>query len=420
MATDTVKTERKSQLKRSGIELLGAPDFFHCLLDAVRRGGLVGEKRNALALYIVGLSALLDRPLNAIVKGTSSSGKNYLVTRVLRLLPESAVREITSSSKTAWNYGEQDFCHRVVYLQERNDAAGAIHPVRLLISEGRLVRIVTANKGGVLVTKTHVAEGPIASISTTTRDRIEIDDETRHVSLWVDESEEQTRQVIDQYLVRESPLTDDELKTWHDAYDLIAGRARARTPITIPDWFPIMAKQVYDGSVTVRRYFPAFVEACRTICLIRSFERGRKQSKDSKLELEFADFAIAALIFDGVFVQSLQRHEGSALETRKAVKVVSDSRDGKPVQAEDLTEEFGISLDRTYRRLREAAQAGTIRQVNAPEKDNRKFFLPAPPPRFIPDPRKLFPELKGVGGTVRFVHPITGEWVTYSRRKPAG
>jgi hypothetical protein len=267
----------------------------------------------------------------------------------------------------------------------------------------------------VLVTKRHVAEGPIASISTTTRDRIEIDDETRHVSLWVDESEQQTRRVIDQYLVRESPLTDDELKAWHEAYCLI--EKRARTPITIPDWFPIMAKQVYDGSVTVRRYFPAFVEACRTICLIRSFERGRKQSKDGKLELEFADFAIAALIFDGVFVQSLNRHEGSPLETRKAVKVASDSRDGKPVQAEDLAEELGTSLDQAYRRLREADAAGCIRRVNSPEKDNRKFYLPSAQPRFIPDPEKVFGNLEDAGDEVRFVNPLTGQWVTYSRRK---
>ena len=116
--------QRADQLKSSATELLRAPNFFRRLLLTLRQLGLVGEERNALVLYIVAISSLLDRPINTIVKGSSSSGKNFLVNHVLKLLPKSAVREITSGSKTAWNYGEDDFCHKVVYLQERNDAAG--------------------------------------------------------------------------------------------------------------------------------------------------------------------------------------------------------------------------------------------------------------------------------------------------------
>jgi len=150
--------------------------------DAVRRIGVVGETRNALAIFIVAMSSLLERPLNALIKGVSSSGKNFLVSLVLRLFPASAIREISSSSRTAWNYSADEFRHRVVYLQERNDAAGAVHPVRLLISEGKLVRITSVREGGRWVSKEFVAEGPISAISTTTLNRLEIDDETRHIS----------------------------------------------------------------------------------------------------------------------------------------------------------------------------------------------------------------------------------------------
>ncbi len=415
MKTRTAEADN-SGLMRDATELLKAPDFFQRLLDAVRRGGLVGEKRNASVLYVVGLSSLLDRPLNAIVKGISSSGKNFLVSRVLRLFPESAVREITSSSKTAWNYGANDFCHRVVYLQERNDAAGAVHPVRLLISEGRLVRIVTEFKGGVLVTKRYVAEGPIASISTTTWDRIEIDDETRHLSLWIDESDQQTRRVIDQYLLRESPLTEDELKTWHKAYCLVA--ERAGTPITIPDWFRIMAKQVYDGSVTVRRYFPAFVEACRTICLLRSFQGQRDNSPGSTgIEVTFADFAIAAILFEDVFVESLHRHADKNLSTRVAVVEISEANGGNPVAAPDLARHLAISEDRAYARLRKASEDGVIRRVNKPEKGNRKLFLPVPLPRFVPNPSVVLGDIPEIPTPVEFVHPLTGQRMQLRRTK---
>jgi hypothetical protein len=87
-----------------------------------------------------------------------------------------------------------------VYLQERNEAAGNVHPIRLLISEGKLIRIVPGFEHGKRVTKKYVARGPVAAISTTTKNLLEIDDETRHISIWVDESKEQTREIVRSYI----------------------------------------------------------------------------------------------------------------------------------------------------------------------------------------------------------------------------
>jgi len=169
----------KEELKASALQLLSSPDFFGKFLEAMERSEVVGEERNAEVLFIVGISRLLPKPINLIIKGPSSAGKNHLASRVLSLFPEDTVHELTSSSALAWNYAGDDFRHRIVYLQERNDSSGAIHPARLLISEGRLVRKVTVTSGNTRTTKTFVAEGPIASVSTTTKNQLEIDDETR-------------------------------------------------------------------------------------------------------------------------------------------------------------------------------------------------------------------------------------------------
>lgn len=196
---------RLSQAERKGAEkearkLLRSSRFFNEFLLAIKKVGLVGEELNALVILIVAVSRLLPRPLNLFVKGHSSAGKNWLVTRVLRLMPKSAVAEITSASDKAWHYSQSDFRHRVVYVQERNDAAGTVHPIRLLISEGKLIRIVTGFENGKRVTKKYIARGPVAAISTTTKNRLEIDDETRHISIWVDESKEQTRRIVRSYI----------------------------------------------------------------------------------------------------------------------------------------------------------------------------------------------------------------------------
>jgi hypothetical protein len=304
------------EAEREARRLLRSPRLFNEFLRAMRKAGLVGEEQNALVLLIVVVSRILARPLNVFVKGHSSSGKNWLVTRILRLVPKSAVAEITSASDKAWNYSRSDFRHRVVYLQEQNEAAGTIDPIRLLISESKLVRIVTEYENGQRVTKKYVAHGPVAAISTTTKNRLQIDDETRHLSIWVDESRDQTRQIVKSYTKQGARLSRKEMSAWHMVHLLLA--KRAETKVVFPNWFEEeIADRLFVDDLRVRRYYPVFIEACRTICLIRSFQPDRQLSKHGELEVEFSDFAITTLIFDPVFVESLHLGKGAGEDTRR-------------------------------------------------------------------------------------------------------
>jgi len=415
-------TMAKSELTRREMKeaevrartLLRSRHFFNKFLLAIRKAGLVGEELNALVLFIVVVSRLLSRPLNAFVKGHSSGGKNWLVTRVLRLMPKSAVAEITSASDKAWNYSGSDFRHRVVYVQEQNEAAGTIDPIRLFISEGKVIRMVVGFENGRRVTKKYVARGPVAAISTTTKNRLKIDDETRHISIWVDESPEQTHNIVKMYTKQRDGLSHDELRVWRTVQLLL--EKKTGTEVIFPKWFSEVEDRLFVKDLSVRRYYPAFVEACRTVCLIRSFQRHRKLSNHGQLEVEFADFAITALIFDPVFVESLHLGKGTGEATRRDVEAIF-AKKKRPVQAKDLARYLRISLDQAYSKLSCAARVGVIRRVNKPEKGNRKLFLATPRPRFVPDPEELFKELQDFKDIVRFVHPITGEWIIYRRER---
>jgi hypothetical protein len=147
MGKHKVTQPARKRDKKAAKRLLQSPRFFNEFLLAMKKAGLVGEELNALVLLIVVVSRILPRPLNAFVKGLSSAGKNFLVKLILLLMPRSAVKEITSASAQAWNYSRSDFRHRVLYLQEQNEAAGTIDPIRQLISEGKLVRIVRLASG---------------------------------------------------------------------------------------------------------------------------------------------------------------------------------------------------------------------------------------------------------------------------------
>jgi hypothetical protein len=399
-------------VKRAARKLLRSRNLFNKFLRAMKKLGLVGEEQNALVLFVVAMSCILDRPLNIFVKGSSSAGKNWLVTRVLKLFPKSAVMEITSASEQAWSYLGSALRHSVVYLQERNEAAGAMDPMRLLISEGKLVRIVPAYKDKKLVTNKRTSYGPVAAISTTTKNRLKIDDETRHISSWLDESKEQTRNILTSQFSDAGVLSRKELETWRMVHRIL--RKMIGTKVVFPNWFKQVSQEVFAGDLRVRRYFPAFIEACRTVCLIRSFQPGRKY-RHGALEVDFADFAITTLIFDRVFVESLPPLGKAAGEvTRRDVEMIANET-GKPVRAKHLARRFHISMDQAYSKLRYAAQVGVIRLANKPERGNRKEYWPVPAPRFVPAPKTMFRKLR-FKEPVSFVHPLTGEQIVYKPR----
>jgi len=64
------------------------------------------------------------------------------------------------------------------------------------------------------------------SISTTTNNQLEIDDETRHISIWVDASRKRNRRVARATVRGVVPLTGGDLKVWHEAQRLIEARAK--------------------------------------------------------------------------------------------------------------------------------------------------------------------------------------------------
>ena len=398
--------------KREAKKLLRSRHFFNELLDALKKNGLVGEEKNALVLYNVMSSRILPHPLNVFVKGRSSSGKNFLIKSVLRLLPKHAIADVTSVSDTAWSYMGDRLRNKVVYIPERNDAVGKIEPLRLLISEDQLIRRVTKNIGGKNITKKYVARGPVASISTTTKQQLQIDDETRHISISIDETPEQTLKIAKSYARQTEGLSENELRTWRMVQRLL--EKRMGIEITLPDWFDKVADRLPVGNLRVRRYFPAFIEACRTVCLIRSFQRSGS-SKENRLTVDFPDFAMAALIFDHVFVESLSLRKGVNESTRHLVDRLSARKD-RPVEAKDVAHKLRVPMQRAHRILRNAAVAGVIKRANEPEKGNRKLYVAVPPPHFVPDPRRLFRKLH-LKKTVRIIHPITGEEIVYRREK---
>jgi hypothetical protein len=400
----------------SALELLHSPDFFPYLLADLEKAGLVGEKRNALATWIVGTSRLRNKPLNEIIKGHSSSGKNHLAKTVLKFFPDEAVVTASSLSERAMNYiGKNALSHKIFYVDELR-SVNRNHPARQLISEGRIIHRVTAMENGQRTTLEKVTEGPVACITTTTATALEIDDESRNFSLWINETYDQTKAISKALVARDrETLHPARLALWHAVQHLVA-KIR-HVPIVTPPWFDLLVEHILPyGDLRIRRYWPGFVEATRVVCMIHAARTGREQlERQGELIVSFDDFAMATHIFDRIIAQSLTRSgRDEDLATADIVERLSRTGlYGQGVSAGDLVGEPGIrSLDRAYRLLSRAAHAGTIIRINPTQKNNDKLYIRAAQAEFLGDPALIHRKLKlRIAG--RYIHPINGKYCPY-------
>jgi hypothetical protein len=405
---DKVSEHFEEDQPKTAQELLLEPDFFSRLVADIGKAGLVRERRNALATYIIATSRLREKPLNGIVKGASSSGKNHLAKTVLKFLPESEVISASTMTAHALDYaGTNRLSHKLVYIDEY---VGMNHPLRQLISEGRQIRWATEMENGVRVTKEHVTKGPVACITTTTRNALAIDDESRNLSIWIDESAAQTQEIAKSFVARHKGLSPQRLTVWRNVQHRIAKRRAAI--IDTPPWFEDIANKILPcGDLRIRRYWPVFVEACEIVALIRA---SAWPEEDKELTVSFDDFAAATCIFDRVIGNSLTRSGGDAeMAIGDLVERLSAGQDG--VGASELVGQHGIrSVDQAYRALRKARDAGTVFIVNPRERNNEKRYARMPVATFLGTPEFVAQKI-GLRISGHYVHPITGKRIHYGQ-----
>ena len=184
------------------------------------------------------------------------------------------------------------------------------------------------------------------------------------------------------------PLSEEEIAAWRKVQELLA--VRTGIDIILPTWFYAVADAMVDAGhdVRLRRYFPAFCQACRTVALLRSFQQ--KERLD-RLEVSFADFAIAHISLDSVISESLHYEGGETLDTAQCIRGLT-GKTGEAVRIQQVAEALNLPYKRAAERIQEAEQAGLIQQRNGPEVRNVKRFVATSPPATPPGAKGSLPE----------------------------
>ena len=282
--------------------------------------GVVGERRITRFTYLTAASSHFQRPVSAIVRAQSSSGKSFTTKSVLNLFPESIVFTVTNISPKALYYKENGFfMHRVVYVEEgemfvrsggeKNDVAETF---RVLVSEGRIDHEVTVRdpETGRSVSEHIRQDGPISLITTTVRPYLDEELETRMLSVWADESKEQTAAIMRS--IAEAAEADIERSVDTDAWHAFAEWIRLGSRRVVVPFATIISDEMTSSAVRARRDISSVLSLVKASALVNRLNRD--QTESGAIIADPDDYAVAVDILDYALRETSDAYSEQAIE----------------------------------------------------------------------------------------------------------
>jgi hypothetical protein len=270
--------------------------------------GLVGERNNALLVYLVYLSRLLKDPGAVIARGRLAAGKSTLLKKVALLVPPGSKIEAMAMTPAVWFNTVPDYFRNKLFVAgERKHSttaeardAGAM--LRQLLSEKRINRMTSVyDEKAKAWTAVHIdREGPVAYAETTTAKSVFEEDLNRLLQVHVDESEGQNRDVVLTIGRRYDPgaaAVDVEavIKRHHEFQAYL--ESLPAPEVVIPYW-RVIAEGLPAKRAECRRVAQQVFTIIEASALLHSHERRRE---DGRLWATEYDYSLAwCLLLDPV------------------------------------------------------------------------------------------------------------------------
>jgi hypothetical protein len=350
-----------AELQRSADHIIKHPDILG-LFEKEFGKLIAGEAVNGKLLYLVATSRLFDKPMSAAIKGTSAGGKSEIRKRLLDFFPMEDVISFTSLSEKSLIYVEDDFSHKILSMGEAaatDQQDFQDYLLRELISEGVLRHSVVQKNGNDLQTNTIVKHGPVAFLVTTTKNALHAENETRLLSLEIDDSEGQTRKVLDK-IAQVSGLRaamSVDYGPWHDFQRWLAtGERRVVVPFA-----DVMAKLIPPVAVRLRRDFNQFICAIQAHALLHREQRDRDEFGRIVADID-NDYETVRQLMNSIIAESSGVAINPAItETIEAVtKATIGMTEAEGANAKDIAKLLKLDRSATWRRLTAACDDGYV------------------------------------------------------------
>jgi predicted transcriptional regulator len=187
-----------SKEKQAATKFLKSKDLLNKTNELIGQSGVIGEETNRLLMYLIFTSRKTNNPLHCISLGSSGVGKTHLQSKVAELIPEEDKIEITVLSANAFYYfNRTELRNKLILIEDLDGAESVLYPLRELQSKRRITKtVVHKDTKGTTKTIHLTVEGPVSVSGCTTQESIYEDNSNRNFLLYIDESQEQDKKVM--------------------------------------------------------------------------------------------------------------------------------------------------------------------------------------------------------------------------------
>ena len=350
------------QLKASAAAIIASKNVLDLFAAEFSRV-IAGERTNGKLLYLIATSRLFDKTMHAAVKGTSAGGKSEIRKRILEFFPPESVVSFTSLSEKSLIYHDGDFSHKILSMGEAaatEEQDFQDYLLRELMSEGRLRHATVQRVGNANVAMTIEKKGPVSFLVTTTKSKMHPENETRMLSLEIDDSAEQTRKVLTKVAQVEGlnqPASQVKVEPWQDYQRwLEQGERRVVVPFAA-----VMVDLVPAASVRLRRDIGQVLRAIKAHALLHREHRARDDHGWIIADVE-DDYGTVRELMSGILATGsgvgVSRPMTQTIEAVRAA--TSEMAEGEGASAQDISLKLNLDKSAARRRLLAACHEGFI------------------------------------------------------------
>lgn len=358
---DIAESEAAEQSRKAWAmcaDLAESADILAEFVVDLERCRVIGERKNAKLLYLAMTSRLLDKPISVAVKGPSSGGKSHLVKQTTTFFPQSAYWSFSGMSERTLFYTEEPLSHRHLILSEAAGMGGEFqdYVIRTLLSEGFLEYEVVEKTAEGLRPRRLRKEGPTGFITTTTREKLHAENETRYLSLTVSDTREQTRAVYRTLADEEREETDRE--RWNALQEWLEGAERR---VTVP-YAGTLAEKMGDVAVRLRRDFSVILNLIKTYAILH--QASRERDGQGRIVATVGDYSRIRELVADLVAESVEATVPETMRrTVEAVRKVIKESDEEHATNRDVSTELDVDKAAASRRVRGALDRGYLKNL---------------------------------------------------------
>lgn len=282
------------------VEFLCQPKLIKKINNLIGLSGVIGEESNRILLFICATSYKTN-PLHVLVQSSSGSGKSHLINMVKDFIPQEDVLNWTRvTSKSLYYYQGTDLVNKLIVIQ---DIDGLDDDAKFAFREAQSANYLNSSlpvkdKFGNIQSVEKRVDAYFSSMTATTHD-VYYDNMSRSVIVGIDESEAQTRRIVQMQNQRIAGSIDTEKE--QQAKELLQNCIRILRPYKVINRFadkinlPIEAKML-------RRLNEQFQNFIMQITYLHQYQR--EIDDKGRVVTTIDDIKIAVdLFFDAIWLK---------------------------------------------------------------------------------------------------------------------